>query len=58
MAAAEPNPKTPIEYFFARLQLMTVDGYYTSAFGIHRELRYKGNVVLTEFPGCRHPGHT
>jgi hypothetical protein len=58
MAAAEPNPKTSIEHFFAKLKLMTVDGYYTSAIGIHRDLQYKGNAVLTEFPGCRHPEHT
>ena len=42
---------------FARLKLMTLDGYYTSAIGIHRELQYKGNAVLAEFPGCRHPEH-
>jgi hypothetical protein len=57
MAAAEPEPKMPVEHFFARLKLMTVDGYYTSAIGIHRELQYKGNAVLTEFPGCSHPEH-
>jgi hypothetical protein len=57
MAAGEPEPKMPLEHFFARLKLMTVDGYYTSAIGIHRELQYKGNAVLTEFPGCRHPEH-
>jgi hypothetical protein len=57
MAAAEPEPKTPVERFFARLKLMTVDGYYTSTIGIHRELQYKGNAVLTEFPGCGHEEH-
>jgi len=57
MAAAEPEPKMPLEHFFARLKLMTLDGYYTSATGIHRELQYKGNAVLAEFPGCRHPEH-
>jgi hypothetical protein len=57
MAAGEPEPKMPLERFFARLKLMTVDGYYTSAIGIHRELQYKGNAVLAEFPGCRHAEH-
>ena len=57
MASAEPEPKTRVERFFARLKLMTVDGYYTSAIGIHRELEYKGNAVLTEFPGCGHEEH-
>lgn len=57
MAAGEPGPQTALERFFARVKLMTIDGYYTSAIGIHRELRYKGNAVLTEFPGCRHSDH-
>jgi hypothetical protein len=57
MAASEAEPKMPLDRFFARLKLMTVDGYYTSAIGIHRELQYKGNAVLTEFPRCSHPEH-
>ena len=57
MAAGEAEPKTALEQFFARLKLMTIDGYYTSAIGIHRELQYKGNAVLPEFPGCRHTDH-
>jgi len=57
MAAGEPEPKMPLERFFVRLKLITVDGYYTSSIGIHRELQYKGNAVLSEFPGCHHPEH-
>ena len=57
MAAGEAEPKTELEHFFARLKLITVDGYYTSAIGIHRELKYKGNAVLSEFPGCSHSDH-
>lgn len=57
MAAGEAEPKTELERFFTRLKLMTIDGYYTSAIGIHRELNYKGNAVLSEFPGCRHSDH-
>jgi hypothetical protein len=30
----------------------TIQGYYTSEIGIHRELRYKGNQFLTAFVGC------
>jgi len=30
----------------------TIRGYYTSATGIHEELRYKGNQFLREFVGC------
>jgi hypothetical protein len=57
MAAGEAGPETGLEKFFVRLKSMTVDGYYTSAIGIHRELQYKGNAVLSEFPGCRHSDH-
>jgi gluconate 2-dehydrogenase gamma chain len=57
MAAGESEPKTELEQFFARLKLLTLDGYYTSTIGIHQELKYKGNAVLSEFPGCRHSDH-
>ena len=57
MAASEAEPNSELEQFFGRLKSMTVDGYYTSATGIHRELQYKGNAVLTDFPGCRHAEH-
>ena len=57
IAAAETEPKTPLERTFTSLKLMTVNGYYTSEIGIHRELEYKSNAVLTEFPGCRHLEH-
>lgn len=57
MAANEGSPKTDMERFFARLKSMTIDGYYTSAIGIHKDLQYKGNTALAEFPGCTHPEH-
>jgi hypothetical protein len=38
--------------FFHELKRLTVRGYYTSKIGIHDELEYKGNRVLTEFVGC------
>ncbi len=57
MAAAEEKPSTQIDHFFVRLKLMTIDGYYSSAIGIHQDLGYKGNTALTEFPGCTHPEH-
>jgi glucoside 3-dehydrogenase (cytochrome c) hitch-hiker subunit len=57
IAANEAEPRTPIEHFFVRLKQSTVDGYYTSAIGIHKELEYKGNAALAEFPGCRHGDH-
>jgi Gluconate 2-dehydrogenase subunit 3 len=47
----EGNPGNELERFFGRLKEMTVNGYYTSAIGIHRDLRYKGNTYLLSFPG-------
>lgn len=57
MAAHETSPSTDLERFFVRLKSMTIDGYYTSAIGIHQDLEYKGNTALAEFPGCTHPEH-
>jgi gluconate 2-dehydrogenase gamma chain len=37
--------------FFAKLRLMTCDGFYTSKIGI-ADLKYIGNTALAEFPGC------
>jgi len=53
----ERRPKTIEERFFVAIKTMTVDAYYTSAIGIHQELRYKGNAVLKEFVGCTHAEH-
>ena len=57
MAANEAQPSTELERFFGRLKSMTIDGYYTSPIGIHKELQYQGNTALAEFPGCNHPEH-
>lgn len=52
MAAAEENPKTPVEKFFKDLKWWTVFGYYTSKIGIHDDQQYKGNVLQTgEYAG-------
>ena len=53
----EETPKTPEEHFFVALKQATIDGYYTSEIGIHKDLEYQGNEVLAEFEGCTHPGH-
>jgi gluconate 2-dehydrogenase gamma chain len=37
--------------FFAKLRMMTCDGFYTSKIGI-ADLKYIGNTALAEFPGC------
>ena len=41
--------------FFRELKQSTIRGYYTSKIGIHDELEYKGNRVLTEYVGCDDP---
>ena len=58
MAANETSPSSDSERFFVRLKSLTIDGYYTSAIGIHKDLEYKGNTALAEFPGCTHTEHT
>lgn len=37
--------------FFAKLRLMTCDGFYTAKIGIE-DLKYIGNTALAVFPGC------
>jgi hypothetical protein len=53
----ERQPKTAAESFFRRIKNLTIDGYYTSEIGIHKDLRYQGNAYLKEFKGCTHPEH-
>ena len=48
----EKNPQTPEERFFKLVKDKTIDGYYTSEIGIHKELKYRGNSYLKEFKGC------
>jgi len=56
-ARNEANPVSELERFFATLKLMTLNGYYTSPIGIHRDLQYKGNTALKNYYGCIHPEH-
>ena len=51
-AAHEDHPTTDLERFFRTLKHMTVNGYYTSAIGIHQDLQYQGNTYLRAFPAC------
>jgi glucoside 3-dehydrogenase (cytochrome c) hitch-hiker subunit len=43
--------------FFNTIKTYTINGYYTSEVGLIKELGYKGNSYLDEFPGCTHPEH-
>jgi hypothetical protein len=56
-AANEENPTSDLERFFVILKQMTVNGYYTSATGIHQDMEYVGNAYLGAFPACTHPEH-
>ncbi len=49
-AASDPT-LIPGIAFFAKLRLMTCDGFYTAKIGIE-DLRYIGNTALAQFPGC------
>jgi hypothetical protein len=53
----EENPTTDLERFFVLLKQMTVNGYYTSEIGIHKDMEYIGNAYLGAFPECTHPEH-
>jgi hypothetical protein len=54
LAPEAAHPSQPAGQFFARLRTMTIFGYYSSEIGLLKELEYKGNQALAEFPGCAH----
>jgi hypothetical protein len=56
-AVNEENPTNDLERFFVLLKQMTVNGYYTSPTGIHKDMEYIGNAYLGAFPECTHPEH-
>jgi hypothetical protein len=51
IAKNEQDPRSPAEQFFTQLKQTTAFAYYSSSIGIHQEMNYKGNVLLTEFQG-------
>lgn len=51
IAEGERNPQTPVERFFVELKQRTVNGYYSSEIGIHKEMEYKGNTLQEEYSG-------
>ncbi len=53
----EDKPRSTLEKLFVEVKERTIQGYYTSEIGIHKELGYKGNQFLDEFVGCNHPEH-
>lgn len=52
LSAAEKNPSTAAERFFADMKKTAIFAYYTSQVGLIQELGYKGNAALAEFPAC------
>ena len=56
-AANEHGPQSALDLFFVQLKQMTIEGYYTSAIGIHEELQYQGNTYVKEFKGCTDVEH-
>ena len=57
LSSREDTPSSLAEKFFVAAKRATVDGYYTSPIGIHRDLEYRGNTAVPEFSGCAHPEH-
>lgn len=53
----EADPKTPLEQLFVFAKERTIQGYYTSEIGMHKELGYRGQQFINEFIGCTHPEH-
>jgi monoamine oxidase len=51
LAQGENDPKTDGERFFTQLKRSTVFGYHSSEIGIHKDMEYKGNVILEQFAG-------
>jgi hypothetical protein len=53
LSVNERQPQTAAERFFVMTKRATIQGYYSSEIGIHKDLRYKGNQVYPEFHGCQ-----
>ena len=55
LAANERQPVDPAGKFFVEMKKLTISAYYSSEIGLLKELGYKGNQVLSEFPSCAAP---
>ncbi len=49
---ANPDHLARNVQFFSLIKSLTADGYYTSQVGLMRELQYKGDKILTNYPEC------
>jgi len=57
LSEQEGHLETTLARFFVAAKEATIDGYYTSAIGIHEDLQYRGNSYLLDFDGCTHDEH-
>lgn len=55
LAVNERQPVEPAGLFFVEMKKLTIFAYYSSEIGLLKELGYKGNQALSEFPGCATP---
>lgn len=55
LAANERQPVDAAGMFFVEMKKLTITAYYSSEIGLLKELGYKGNQALGEFPGCAAP---
>jgi glucoside 3-dehydrogenase (cytochrome c) hitch-hiker subunit len=49
--SAESRTRSKHQDFYGQLKMTTVFAYYSSSIGIHKEMEYKGNVLLEQFAG-------
>ena len=52
-AASTGTAPAEVRGFFEVLRKETIFAYYTTEIGLLRDLGYRGNKVLSSFPGCR-----
>jgi hypothetical protein len=57
MAAKESDPKDALGRFFVYVKRLTIEGYHYTEVGMKQFMGYRGNSVISEFPGCTHPEH-
>jgi len=52
MARQEDAPTTGEQHFFKELKAVAIQAFCLSDVGMRDYLHYRGNVVLSQFPGC------
>lgn len=57
LLARETEPQSNAEHFFVGLKQKVIEGFCLSDVGARQCFGYRGNTMLTGFPGCTHPEH-